>query len=237
MMMKKIIICTTAAATAVVVIVVEFSGIWVPPIPIFFCVKGRSVSVHCSSSSSSRCPDLWQAAAAAATGGGAAWLAWAKFFPIMLSLRTLLLVGFFFSFRFLGFYPAPGPVWTPSPQGAWIFVTNKQASKASFSSRSVCVGEELGGSSIWRPWFHFYSFMCLSLENHDSVDCMLFCTRAFRATRCSCCEHSDQCIWDTQRHTETEKVCVCLEMMISYMGFSFTSSEYLRRCKASMSCL
>lgn len=28
---------------------------------------------------------------------------------------------------------------------------------------------------------------------------MLFCMRAFRATRCSCCEHSDQCIWDRQR--------------------------------------
>jgi hypothetical protein len=30
-------------------LLLSFSGIWVPPIPIFFCVKGRSVSVHCSS--------------------------------------------------------------------------------------------------------------------------------------------------------------------------------------------
>jgi hypothetical protein len=86
----------------------------------------------------------------------------------------------------------------------------------------VYVEEELGGSSIWGPWFHFHSFMWWTLWSVH-----------LRQT-------------ETQRDRESLCVqyisCVCLEeMMISYMGFSFTSSEYIwggaKQAWAAYSCV
>ncbi len=154
MMMMKIIICTTAAATDVVVIVVEFQWDLGPSNSHLFLCK-RTFSI-CSLLllvlfSLSRLVTGRGSSSGSRRWGRLACLG-QVFSHYAFTQNSVVGWGFFFPSVFWGFTPPPPQLELHPRRGAWIFVTNKQtnkqASKASFSSRSVCVEEELRGSSI-----------------------------------------------------------------------------------------